>query len=145
VLFGGDVGGVRLGNGPVIPPFVPPELHVEAWLTSIDKLRSLNSATLYLPHFGKAEGDVMLHLDQLEERVRRWSEWFGDQIRRGANEEQLVPAFADFEHADLLDHGADDELVRDYETADPSYMAVTASLRYWRKFHPERVAATTSP
>ncbi|MFL6543398.1 MAG: MBL fold metallo-hydrolase [Chthoniobacterales bacterium] len=144
VLFGGDVAGVRLGTGPVIPPFVPPELHVESWLSSIDKMRGLNPATLYLPHFGKVEQDVMSHLDQLEARVRRWSEWFGDQIGRGATEEQLVPAFVQYEHADLLEHGGDDELVRDYETADPSYMAVTASLRYWRKFHPERVVATSS-
>jgi hypothetical protein len=29
--------------------------------------------------------------------------------------------------------------VRDYETADPSFMAVTAALRYWRKHHPEQI------
>ena len=142
-LFGGDIAGVRLGKGPPIPPFVPPELHVESWLTSIDRIRGLNPATLYLPHFGKVEEDVTSHLDQLEERVRRWSDWFGDQIGRGENEAQLVPAFAEYEHADLLGHGADDELVGDYETADPSYMAVTAALRYWRKYHPERTGATT--
>ena len=26
-IFGGDVTGVRLGSGPPVPPFVPPELH----------------------------------------------------------------------------------------------------------------------
>jgi glyoxylase-like metal-dependent hydrolase (beta-lactamase superfamily II) len=145
VLFGGDVAGVRLANGPPIPPFVPPELHVESWLASIDKMRALHPATLYLPHFGKVDADVTAHLDQLEERVRRWSGWFGDQISHGANEAQLVPDFAEYEHADLREHGASDELVRDYETADPSYMAVAASLRYWRKFHPAPGVATTSP
>ena len=40
-LFGGDVAGVRLGKGPPIPPFVPPELDVEAWLDSINKMRRL--------------------------------------------------------------------------------------------------------
>src|SRR5207244_3211377 len=28
-IFGGDIAGVRIGNGPPIPPFVPPELHVD--------------------------------------------------------------------------------------------------------------------
>lgn len=135
VLFGGDIAGVRLAGGPPIPPFVPPELHVESWLDSIDKLRALNATALFLPHFGKVEGDLASHFNQLEERVRRWSEWFG--ARAGHSESQLVPAFAQYEHADLLAHGADDELVADYETADPSYMAVTAALRYWRKFHPQ--------
>ncbi|HEY0368183.1 MAG TPA: MBL fold metallo-hydrolase, partial [Chthoniobacterales bacterium] len=52
-LFGGDVAGVRLGSGPPIPPFVPPELQVESWLESIDKMRAVNATNLYLPHFGK--------------------------------------------------------------------------------------------
>src|SRR5205085_5334324 len=30
-VFGGDIAGVRIGNGPPIPPFVPPELQVELW------------------------------------------------------------------------------------------------------------------
>jgi glyoxylase-like metal-dependent hydrolase (beta-lactamase superfamily II) len=144
VLFGGDIAGVRLGHGPPIPPFVPPELHVESWLESIDKMRTLNPAKLYLPHFGEVNGDLPSHFNQLEERVRRWSNWFGERIRDGDVEAQLIPAFADYEHADLRAHGADDELVSDYETADPSYMAVTASLRYWRKFHSTVEGATTA-
>jgi glyoxylase-like metal-dependent hydrolase (beta-lactamase superfamily II) len=138
-VFGGDVAGVRIGTGPAIPPFVPPELHIESWLGSIDKIRALEPAKLYLPHFGAVTGNVSAHLDQLEERVRRWSGWFRDRIRSGEDEPQLVPAFADYEAADLLAAGATDENVRDYETADPSFMAVTAALRYWRKYHPEEV------
>lgn len=132
VLFGGDVAGVRLGSGPPIPPFVPPELHVESWLESIDKMRALNARTLYLPHFGKVDDDLESHLDQLEERVRRWSEWFGERLDQP--ESELVPAFAEYEHGDLLANGADNALVDDYEAADPSFMAVPAALRYWRKF-----------
>lgn len=138
-LFGGDIAGVRLGNGPPIPPFVPPELQIESWLDSIAKIRALNPAKLYLPHFGLVEGSLAKHCDGIEERVRRWSIWFRDRIRAGQNEEQLVPPFAEYEAADLRSGGATEELVRDYETADPSYMAVSAALRYWRKHHPEEV------
>ncbi|CAN5746623.1 MBL fold metallo-hydrolase [soil metagenome] len=132
-VFGGDVAGVRIGGGPPIPPFVPPELNVEEWLSSIDKMRALGAAKLYLPHFGCVKGDVSAHLDQLEERVRRWSGWFLEQLRAGRGEEQLVPAFAEYEAADLLGGGATAEEVEDYERADPSHMAVMAALRYWRK------------
>jgi hypothetical protein len=114
---------------------VPPELHVESWLDSIARMRSLNVAKLYLPHFGLAAGSVTAHLDALEERVRRWSIWFRDRIRDGDDEEHLMPAFAQYEAADLRAGGADEELVRDYETADPSYMAAGAALRYWQKYH----------
>src|ERR1700716_579990 len=37
IVFGGDVAVVRLGAGPPAPPFVPPELDIEAWRESITK------------------------------------------------------------------------------------------------------------
>ncbi|MGZ5002975.1 MAG: MBL fold metallo-hydrolase [Chthoniobacterales bacterium] len=142
-LFGGDVAGVRLGNGPPIPPFVPPELQVESWLESIAKMRALNAARLYLPHFGLTTGSVAAHLDSLEERLRRWADWFRDRMREGKDEAQIVAAFADYEHNDLREGGATNELVDDYEAADPSFMAVSGALRYWRKYHPAEVAAAS--
>lgn len=140
-VFGGDVAGVRLGGGPPIPPFVPPELQVESWLKSIGKIRALDAAQLYLPHFGLVHDAVGSHLDALEERVRRWSAWFRDRMRAGDDEPQLISAFADYEAQDLREGGATHELIGDYEAADPSYMAVTAALRYWRKYHPAEVPA----
>ncbi len=131
VLFGGDIAGVRLGRGPVIPPFVPPELQVEEWLQSIARMRALAPATLYLPHFGRVNDSLADHFDALEERVRRWADWFRE--RQSLTEAELVPAFAEQEHAELRAGGADAEGVLDYEAADPSAMAVTAALRYWRK------------
>ena len=139
-LFGGDVAGVRLGEGPPIPPFVPPELHIESWLDSIQKIRALNPAKLYLPHFGLVSDSIAAHLDALEERVRCWSEWFREKIRTGADEQQLIPAFAEYEAADLRAGGATEELLPDYEAADPSFMAVSAAIRYWQKHHPEEVS-----
>jgi glyoxylase-like metal-dependent hydrolase (beta-lactamase superfamily II) len=138
-LFGGDVAGVRIGSGPPVPPFVPPELHVESWLESIDKMRALEPAKLYLPHFGLAPGPIDAHFDALEERVRRWSDWFRERLSAGASEEKLIPDFAEYEANDLIAGGATEEQAGDYEKADPSYMAVTASQRYWRKYHPEIV------
>lgn len=136
-LFGGDVAGVRLSGGPPIPPFVPPELEVEAWLESIRRMRSLGAKQLYLPHFGLVEDNLEAHFEALEERVLRWSTWFRDQLRNGKTEAELVPEFARYEAEDLLGAGAPHERVADYEKADPSAMAVTASIRYWQKFHPE--------
>src|SRR6266446_1932218 len=101
-IFGGDIAGVRIGNGPPIPPFVPPELHVESWRESIRKIRALNATNLYLPHFGKVDGSTSEHLDELDERVARWSEWFRERIRAGDDESKLRPTFAELEHAELL-------------------------------------------
>jgi glyoxylase-like metal-dependent hydrolase (beta-lactamase superfamily II) len=139
-LFGGDIAGVRLGNGPPIPPFVPPDLHIESWHESIARIRELNPVKLYLPHFGSVKGSVAAHLEALDERVTRWSEWFREKISAGFREPDLAAAFARLEHDDLIANGATEELARDYETADPSYMAVPGAIRYWQKYHPGEVS-----
>ena len=143
-VFGGDVAGVRLGGGPPVPPFVPPELQIESWLESLEKIRRLNAKKLYLPHFGLVEGSISAHLDALDERIRRWAVWFRDRIRAGAGEEQLIPAFAISVAEELRQAGATEEEMGDYECADPSFMAVGAALRYWQKYHPEDVSRTGS-
>ena len=139
-VFGGDIAGVRLDQGPVVPPFVPPELHVESWLESIEKMRRLDANALYLPHFGRVRQSVATHLDELDERVRRWAEWFRERIKSGAEESELKARFAKQEHDELVGGGTTEQGAQDYEAADPSYMAVTAALRYWRKYHPEALA-----
>ncbi|MDQ2868546.1 MAG: MBL fold metallo-hydrolase [Verrucomicrobiota bacterium] len=139
-LFGGDIAGVRIGDGPPMPPFVPPELHLESWLESIDRMRALNVAQLYLPHFGAVGGSLPAHFDALEKCVRRWGDWFRDELRAGVSDEQMVPAFADYLAGDLRAAGASAEIARAYERADPSAMAITAAARYWRKYHPEAIA-----
>jgi glyoxylase-like metal-dependent hydrolase (beta-lactamase superfamily II) len=143
-LFGGDIAGVRLGGGPPIPPFVPPELHLESWLESIGKIRSLSVKKLYLPHFGAVEGSISAHLDALGERVRRWANWFRDRMRAGQDEQQLTPAFAEQVVEELRAQGATEDEAQAYEAADPSFMAVTAAVRYWRKHHPEAVQTIDS-
>ena len=143
-LFGGDIAGVRLGGGPPIPPFVPPELHIESWVESIEKIRALKVKNLYLPHFGPVEGSISEHLDKLEERVRRWAAWFRDRIRAGQDEQQLTPVFAQQVTEELRAQGATEIEAQAYEAADPSFMAVSAAVRYWRKHHPEEVSSVDS-
>lgn len=137
IVFGGDVAGVRMGGGPPLPPLVPPELDIEAWRESLAKIRTLNPAKLYLPHFGLVTNDIAAHLDALEERIVNWSLWFRDRLRAGDDEMAMTRAFADYVIAELRAAGAAESELTDYEQADPSFMAVSAATRYWRKRHPE--------
>ena len=139
-VFGGDIAGVRIGSGPPIPPFVPPELHIESWRESIAKIRALNAGNLYLAHFGKVKGSIAEHLDALDERLARWAKWFREKIGAGAHQEQLAREFTAIEHAELRAGGATEDDVQGYEAADPSYMAVGAASRYWKKYHPDAVS-----
>jgi hypothetical protein len=65
--------------------------------------------------------------------VQRWSIWFRDRLRVGDDEQKLPSAFADYVATELRSAGATEEELIDYEQADPSFMAVSAALRYWRK------------
>jgi glyoxylase-like metal-dependent hydrolase (beta-lactamase superfamily II) len=143
-VFGGDVAGVRLGGGPPVPPFVPPELHIEAWQESIEKIRALKAKKLYLPHFGLVEGSVSAHLDSLSERIDLWAVWFRDRIRDGQDAQQLTSVFAEYLASELRQEGATEGEVEDYECADPSFMAVSAAVRYWQKHHPEEISRAAS-
>jgi glyoxylase-like metal-dependent hydrolase (beta-lactamase superfamily II) len=143
-IFGGDVAGVRLGGGPPAPPFVPPELDIEAWQESIEKIRALNPVKLFLPHFGLVKGPISAHLDELGKRVHCWSVWFRDRIRAGQDEQQMTQAFARDVAEELRAAGATEEETLDYEYADPSFMAVSAAVRYWRKHHPEQLSSLQS-
>ncbi len=70
----GDMAGVRIPpNNFTIPPTPPPEVDVEAWLRSVDRIEALNPSRLRLTHFGVAE-DVAAQLDRVRESLRRNAE-----------------------------------------------------------------------
>lgn len=139
-LFGGDVTGVKIGRGPVLPPCPPPEIHIESWRESIVKIRNLKPSKIYLTHFGEA-GEVGPHLDALEARLVEWADWMKFRLRAGLSREQIVPEFEAYVAAGLRAAGLSEEEVQEYEFADPAWMSVDGLVRYWNKHHPEEVMA----
>jgi len=72
--FTGDVAGMRIAEGPVLPPTPPPDIDPAAWRLSIDTIDAWKPETLALTHFGEF-GDVGVHLDSLRrnlDMVERW-------------------------------------------------------------------------
>lgn len=131
-LFTGDVGGIRIGHGPTIPPFPPPDIDLEAWRESIRRMRAVRPAFIYPTHFGiKRDGEA--HFDSLEENIHRIAEWVRQQLAAGTPEEAMVPRFQAFLNGLLAGYGLDDQAIQDYEIADPAFMSVYGLARYWRK------------
>ncbi len=139
-LIGGDVTGVKIGRGPVLPPCPPPEIHIETWRQSIAKIRALNLRKLYLTHFGPTD-DVGPHLEALEAKLLEWADWIKVRLKQGQSREQMVAEFESYVAATLRTAGLSEEEVQEYEFADPAWMSVDGLVRYWTKHHPEEVMA----
>jgi glyoxylase-like metal-dependent hydrolase (beta-lactamase superfamily II) len=73
IAFAGDVAGVRIGDGPILPPTPPPDIDVVAWHRSIDLLEHWDPAALAITHFGTFT-DVADHLSTLHGELDRWAQ-----------------------------------------------------------------------
>lgn len=86
IAFVGDVAGIRRGNGNyILPPAPPPDIDLEAWRASADRILAWNPDTLFLTHFGPFHG-ARPHFQELFERLLAWS----DLVRRLVRDQSLT-------------------------------------------------------
>lgn len=132
VVFTGDVAGVRIRGGIVVPPCPPPDIHVEHWKASIKRLLSLNAKAFYLTHYGKVT-DTQQHLENLEARLDVWAAFIKKHIELETPKDALVPLFEAYAEDELRTHGIGKVGLARYNAANPPYMSVTGLMRYWKK------------
>lgn len=141
VVFTGDVAGVRLPHhGYVRPPTPPPDLDIDLWRASVQRLLDLRPSSLLLTHFGKFN-DVTEHLTQLPTRLDTWARLVADASARGDDRQQIIHALQDFGDREIADGGDHDSAVERYDLATPYNMSVDGFLRYFRK----RTSANSPP
>ena len=132
-LFTGDVGGVSINHGPVIPPCPPPDINIEDWEKSIQLIEELSGINqFYLTHFGKIS-DTTDHLKKLRVAIRDYSQFLLPFHKKGLTVQDALPDFREFVQAYLTDHGMAPSDAMAYEAANPSDMSVTGLMRYWDK------------
>ncbi len=146
VIFPGDVAGVRLENiAYVRPPTPPPDLNLEDWSASIERLRALRPETLYLPHFGPTAGSDS-HFDELRDRLYAWGAIVARGMREGKGDQQLADDLAAASDPDVARtaqaSGADtaEDATQRYELATNYLMSAQGYMRYYKKVHPETLA-----
>jgi len=121
--FVGDTGGVRIGEGsPTIPPTPPPDIDIEAWHESVDRVRKWHPQRLAITHFGAHE-DVEQQLDALERGLDRLAQRAHEQ-----DQEQFIAAIRE-----EVARAAPPELRQAYEQAAPPDQLYAGLERYWQK------------
>jgi glyoxylase-like metal-dependent hydrolase (beta-lactamase superfamily II) len=131
-VFTGDVAGVRMAGGPVVPPCPPPDIDIEAWRASIARLQALEPETLYLTHFGPVSG-AGDHLARLDRSLETFAAWVRRALHEGVDQATMVPLFDAYTEGFLTAHGCDERLRGRYSLANPAFMSVAGLARYWRK------------
>ena len=132
-LFAGDVAGVRLpGQSYVRPPTPPPEIDVDAWTRSIERIRRVEPAVLRPTHFGSYD-DVDRHLSELEQRLQDWLLFVEGQVAEGAGREEIVEELRAKGDAEMLAEGAAPGESEHYDLAGNYEMLTAGILRYVEK------------
>jgi len=138
-LFAGDAAGVRLqGIDYVRPPTPPPDIDLEAWSQTIDKLRQLRPDVLYLAHFGPVNMPLK-HLERLREKLFSWGDFVLGAMRDGKSEGEITEMLATHADADLVRIAGDERSLKRYDLTAGYQACVQGYMRYWSKKHPERL------
>lgn len=131
IIFTGDVAGVKINDGPVVPPCPPPDIDIGAWKQSIDKILELDPDCLYIAHFGPVEKPAS-HLQHLKAMLDDWAGWIKPYYDNDIPAEEITPKFVKYTQNQLKKMGVSEDDRERYEKGNPSYMSVTGLLRYWK-------------
>jgi glyoxylase-like metal-dependent hydrolase (beta-lactamase superfamily II) len=132
IAFVGDTGGIKRGPSSfLLPPTPPPDIDLELWYGSLDRIGRWHADTLFLTHFGPAS-PAAAHLVGYRDQLA----WFGELARVSLEREEDDTArakwFVDEVRRDLSRRAGQSEVAA-YELAGGLTMSWGGLARYWRK------------
>ncbi|HXH25024.1 MAG TPA: MBL fold metallo-hydrolase [Vicinamibacterales bacterium] len=131
VAFVGDTAGICIDGGYVLPPTPPPDVDVEAWRTSIERIEAWGPATLFLTHFGPAPS-VGPHLQALVDHLETMAAQVRRTLDRPGSDEQRMQEFVAWLRAELRRNVPEARLAS-YGVAAQHEHLWLGLARYWRK------------
>jgi glyoxylase-like metal-dependent hydrolase (beta-lactamase superfamily II) len=120
--FTGDTAGARIAGSPTIGPTPPPDIDIEAWLTSLLLIESWSPDRLVPTHFGAYE-DVAAQLDEL----RLWFDTWVPAARRLDLRTWVA------EHQEWVAARSSEAIAAALGQAVPTDQAYLGLERYWSK------------
>jgi glyoxylase-like metal-dependent hydrolase (beta-lactamase superfamily II) len=131
IAFIGDTGGLCVNDGYVLPPTPPPDVDLEAWSDSVDRILAWHPRTLFATHFGPLE-PTEVRLQELLSNLR----WMAGLVKASLDEPGT-----DEERSQRLGALLRQEIQRcnggaptsPYEPTTPLDALWYGLARYWRK------------
>jgi glyoxylase-like metal-dependent hydrolase (beta-lactamase superfamily II) len=131
LAFVGDVAGVCALGGYVLPPTPPPDIDMEAWRVSVDRILAWSPSTLFLTHFGPVTR-VRPHLAELMDNLTVAADVVRDSLMGPGSDEEKSERFAGWLRRELRRHMSDAQ-VDSYIVASGFKYLWFGLARYWRK------------
>jgi glyoxylase-like metal-dependent hydrolase (beta-lactamase superfamily II) len=132
MAFVGDTAGICRPSGRVVlPPTPPPDIDLEAWRTSTDRILAWNPDALFLTHFGPQPAP-RVHMQDLWTRLDDWSRRVRALLAQPGTDEDHARAFTAAVTDDLVRSTSRDEASA-YASAARFDFSWTGLARYWRK------------
>lgn len=131
VAFIGDTGGLCVRGGYVLPPTPPPDIDVEAWAESVDRITAWQPRTAFIAHCGPIE-HVQVHLQTMLSNLHWMAGWVKASLADpGTDEERSRRLGEVLRKAIRRAQGSDH--IASYEPTSPLEALWFGLARYWRK------------
>ena len=129
----GDVGGIRIRGGPAIPVTPPPDIDVELWRASMDRVKAWSPERIVATHFGPY-GDIDAHFAELGGELDAWALRVRDSLDDDAlaNDGERARAFSAWV-AGRVGEKVSPAHTELYGTASGFFDSWWGLARYWRK------------
>jgi glyoxylase-like metal-dependent hydrolase (beta-lactamase superfamily II) len=133
MAFVGDTAGIRRqGQSYVMPPTPPPDIDLDAWRLSEDRVLAFDPDTLFLTHFGPFHG-ARLHFQEMGQHLASWSAIVRRLIADAAlDEKEKLEAFMKEALLDL-ERKVGTVQAEQYTRAGRLDYSWQGLSRYWRK------------
>ena len=131
IAFVGDTAGVCIDNGYVLPPTPPPDIDLESWRRSVERIEQWRPTSLFITHFGPV-ADVRPHFAKLLDHLDVLAALVRASLERPGTDDERAAQFAEDIRRELRRRMPESQLAA-YETAAQFHLLWRGLARYWRK------------
>ena len=143
VAYVGDTGGIRVVHGYIKAPTPPPDIDLELWEQSLQKIEAWHPRRLVLTHFGQVD-DVTDHLRNFRGVLARQAALVRETLASEGTDEERIRRFDEDMRADAQSRlSSEDAASTDAAAAFDQLWQGLA--RYWRKKAERATAAAPRP